>query len=106
MSAKSREGADVGAVLQEHGALSGRGTRFGRGTQKGRKKRATPPLRPSFFAPGRGVPGLTRLRAYSGTFLPSLYVYKVTAGFFSSPLGSKAIWAVTPLKLVSISLGM
>lgn len=34
---------------------------------------------------------------FRGVFLPSLYVYRVMAGFFSSPLGSKAIWAVTPL---------
>ena len=33
----------------------------------------------------------------SGVFLPSLYEYSVVAAFFSSPLLSKAICAVTPL---------
>lgn len=34
---------------------------------------------------------------FKATFLPSLYTYKVMAGFLSSPLGSKAIVVVTPL---------
>ncbi len=33
---------------------------------------------------------------FSGTFLPFLYWYSVIAGFFSSPFGSNAIFAVTP----------
>lgn len=33
----------------------------------------------------------------SATFWPSLYVYSVMAGFFSSPLGSNWMVAVTPL---------
>ena len=36
-------------------------------------------------------------RQFSGTFLPSLYMYRVIAGFFSSPSGSNAMFAVTPL---------
>jgi hypothetical protein len=33
----------------------------------------------------------------TGAFLPSLYVYKVVAAFFSSPFGSNTMLAVTPL---------
>ena len=36
-------------------------------------------------------------RQFSGTFLPSLYMYSVMAGFLSSPSASKAMLAVTPL---------
>lgn len=31
-----------------------------------------------------------------GVFLPPLYEYRVVAAFFSSPFGSKAIFAVMP----------
>ena len=34
---------------------------------------------------------------FNADFLPSLYTYSVMAGFFNSPLGSKAIVVVTPL---------
>lgn len=35
--------------------------------------------------------------AHIGVFLPSLYVYRVVAAFFSSPLPSNWMLAVTPL---------
>ena len=42
---------------------------------------------------------------FSGTFLPSLYWYRVIAGFFNSPSASNPIFAVTPWKSVLNNCG-
>jgi hypothetical protein len=43
---------------------------------------------------------------FNGAFLPSLYMYSVIAGFFSSPSASKPILVVTPVRLVWPSSGV
>lgn len=59
-----------------------------------RRKRKRPPGGGLFGY--TGLPWISRSH-YSGVFLPSLYVYRVVAAFFSSPFGSNAMLAVTPL---------
>lgn len=90
----------------------GRGT----GAVRGHAAGPTPPgnanekgLRMEAFrgaAAGHRGPADAIADQFSGVFLPSLYVYRVMAGFFISPLGSKAMLAVTPLKLDLASSGM
>ena len=96
----------VGVGLWPHFAFPGEAAGVVEGTRNAKSLRVTG----GFLGPEPPCGGSGRRAEktdqFSAVFLPSLYTYKVMAGFFSSPLGSKAMVVVMPLKLLLISSGV